>query len=452
VNHQTLSRRWVSEPLEGEIAGTPVISSDGNYVFFTRNSFPQTTVPPTAAPTSSTPTSTPTTAPPTTIAPNDTAPVTTGAPTNSTNRHLQVSDETGYFTVLADFINGTVFFEQASDSLVISNPKYGPVEIAHNVTEGMYSNGQGNGNDVIVWHSSGSISPIGETQLFQFPLDQNVTAIDPSTVTTEQLGSKTWTTHAPPVFSEAGEELFIGTSDKKIEGWVDGEMFDIEPNFEVAVGDIPNSLVLSPNENMLFVASGASLDAVSIAKKSVKWNAPADATMPILTKPVLSPDGLYVYFTMGSKLFAKTAVNGSDFWQVDNDDGSFVQADFTVSADGQFLYLVGIRENFLTEYRIASFSEGPENATSPPSHDPDDEDEEVNTIVIAAVLGSLVGVTLLAGAAYWWKNRNIGVKDEDDGLDLDYNYDNAPPSIEMRPSVTTKSAKPQRYKFDPTRV
>jgi len=468
----------------GEIVGTPVISSDGDFVLFTRNEFPPPE-PPTNAPTVA-PTTSPTTSPVVAAPPAANTTETPTAPdTNSTGRWLQQDDDdlagvTGYFTILADFQDGAQFFEQASTSILISNPKYGPVAIARNVTQGMYSTGLDNRNtDVVVWHSDDSITE-GETQLFQFPNVGNLTAIDPATLTTRQLGTSTWTTRAAPVLTENGEEMFIGASNKQVEGWVDGELFDVQPNFNVPLtgGSEPRSVILSTDESLLLVTSNDALDAVNIAGASVEWSIvpEGDNVMPFLTKPVLSPDGLYVYYSMGSKLFASDIESGSDVWEVDNFDGSDVQADFTVSADGQFLYYVGNKQNFVTAYRIGLLEESPMPSVAPtmgptvsaapspvPSSNPTsapfsgivgvqaNSDEDDNTAVIAGVVGGVLGAAVLLGlAAYFWKKRGA-VREGDDFIDPNYNYDNAPPSSDnMRPPA--EQVKPKRYTYDPTQV
>ena len=93
-----------SPDLVGRVSGTPVISSDGNYVYVTHN-----------------------------------------VDNNNNNKNGG-----GYFSVL-DSVDANIIFQQSCQIKWNSDQKYGPIGIAHNPQQGFYNGGENNNNDMLVW-------------------------------------------------------------------------------------------------------------------------------------------------------------------------------------------------------------------------------------------------------------------------------------------------------------
>ena len=409
--------RWTSEPLEGELVGTPVVSADGRQIMFTRNSVPPpeapTAVPTTSAPTSSAPTTnTPSTLRPTTASPTREP---TAAPTeeieeveegrtrstNSTSTTNAADDEdnrrslqndprsrTAYFTVL-DATTGAVLLDEPSPALLATH-LYSPVAIAHSIVSSSSSSllfqGATPGADLVIWHSSDSADGGGETQVYQYVPPSSTTdanGTDTTTTTnndnnspaaasvvgtTIQLSSSDWTTQTAPTISSQSGSLFMGTSHGSIRGWRDGRSYELVSNFEVELfggrGMPATQGVLNSNNNddhnddddsLLYVSTaGNSFAAVNVATAEVQWTIPSEDASTMHTRAVPAPDGSRVYVSIGSRLYAKDAATGADIWQVNNGDGLPVQADFAVSRDGRFVYYVGFRENIVTALEVAT--------------------------------------------------------------------------------------------------
>jgi len=449
-----------------------VISSDGRYVFFTRNIEDPSAFSPTVSPTTASPTQAPTKVTEASATPSPT----TEAPINGTDRRFLQAEENGtvaMFTILSDQEKGDIFFEEPSTDLVTTNHKYGPVSIARNVTRGMYEGGQDNTNDIVVWHSreNAASNNQGELQLFQFPaaidINENNTnstsetaAIDPSSLETVQLGTVAWTTNAAPTLSFHGQEVFLGASNGMIQGWVNGRAFDLLPNFQVPLsgGNVtapPNAAILSADEELLFVSSkDGSFYTLNVSAIKIQWKFDAVDDSPISTRAVVSPDDQVVYFPMGSRLYAKSVDTGEDVWTIplDNNDGSLIQANFCVSAEGFRLYYVGFEDNIVTSIIIATTKTpvDPPNATNAPSTSPPtDMDDTDNAVIIAATIGSIAGIVLMASAVILIQKYRR-TNSEDDGVDLDYDFEKGGSSSNLRPEGPRN--KPHRYTEDPTRI
>lgn len=468
VSHgATPSLKWISNPMIGEILGTPVISSDGQQIFFTRNSDPPpdppTPIPssaptkaPTVPPTTEAPTGVPTVAP-VTAAPVSSAPVTEAPvvvtnvapldPTDGTpNRRLQ-NTETAFFTIL-NAADGTLVQEEASTSLLLTNHKYAPVGIARNVTQLPFSGGIDSdvGSDLIVWHSGGSADNGGETQLYQYvPNVSGTKAI--------QLNSASWVTDAPPAVTE--NELFFVTSDGRIRGWVDGRSFDLTPNFQVAVtGSSPSDAPLYKDGVLYVATSNRVISAVSVEDKSVTWDLEANSPV-IVSRPVFSVDSQRLFLAIGSEMYAKDPLTGEDIWEApfSNEDGSLILADPAVSQNGRYVYYVGLQQQFVTALKIARSLEPTEMPSDQPSQAPtiskapsqapvslapqasnvvptsspvkQKEDESSSGILdnvpllAGSIGGGVVGLMLIGGLIYYFVYVRSG---GDDGIDLSYDY------------------------------
>lgn len=149
---------WVSDDFEGIVSGTPVLSEDGNFVFFNYNS----------------------------------------------NR-----ETVGHFTILEAF-NGTTFHEEGYHA------PFAPLGIHHAPGEGYYDGGQFNRQDILVW----SVQPKpldeevgdGKTFAFQFPIVfDGVTSYG---LNYTELGTAVRDFQAiqKPVFANEGRSLYLGTS------------------------------------------------------------------------------------------------------------------------------------------------------------------------------------------------------------------------------------------------
>lgn len=443
-----------------------MISSDGQQIFFTRNSDPPpdppTPVPssaptevPTGPPTTETPSTEPTTTPPT-AAPVTNAPVTAAPaivtnvtpldPTDGTpNRRLQ-TEERAYFTIL-NAADGALVQEEVSTSLLLTNHKYAPVGIARNVTELPFSEGIETdlGSDLIVWHSGGLAENGGETQLYQYV--PNV-----SGTTSIQLNSASWVTNAAPAVTE--NELFFGTTEGRVRGWVNGRAFDLTPNFEVDVdGSFPSDAPLY-KDGLLYVANGNRvISAVSVEDRAVVWKEEANSPV-IVSRPVFSPDSERLFVAIGNEMYAKDPLTNENIWAAPfpNNDGSLVLADPAVSQNGRYVYYVGLQENFVTGLKIARSLEPTAMPSDQPSQAPTiskapskapitmapqvpdsiptgvpigiEEDKSGgimdNIPALAGIIGGgVVGLVLIGGLIYYLVYVRSG---GDDGIDLDYDY------------------------------
>lgn len=487
VDGASASILWASDQMEGEIAGTPVLSLDGQRIMFTRNSIPPPdpptsvpTVPPTPTPTSAPTTASPT-ASPTTLPPTET-PVASES-TNSTNRNLQAQRDTrvtGYFTVL-NAATGEVLLNQPSPDLLATH-LYSPVGIAHNVSSPRFQ-GAVVGADLVVWHTSSSVDGGAETQLYQYIT--NTTAVG----TTFQLASSDWVTATAPAIAERSGSLFIGASDGTIQGWTGDRSFNLVPNFSANLdGFVPSSqAVFTQDETALLIStSDNAFQAVDVETESLRWFVPSTDGDPILTRGVPSPDGKRVYIAAGSRLYGLDMNDGSTLWgPLENRDGTPVQADFTVSADGRFIYYVGFRENMVTALKVADLI--PIVPTAPPTQSPTLSPTTSSAptgqvtpapspapVVPAPTLsptattttttrsrnfpfilaGSIGGGVLLLGlcviGVLWFMRGRGGGSGE--GIELNYDFNSAPRPSEPTSGQEPAIQRPKRYSYDPTRV
>jgi hypothetical protein len=378
LNLNPFGLRWkTNSTLTGESPGTPVISSDGHYVYMTRNSLPENNIVPTRMPSvgpseaptesqvpsvapskSSQATNAPVSAAPAnkapvqntnrTLAPATLAPATFGptpltapvpgatgvpaaTPAPAMRRKLQAainnSDISGFFTMFSDRKDGAILYQVKSDPLTVTNNMYSPVAIAKKVVKRLFGEDTTtiNTNDVVIWHSRVSPDPTiseGVTQMFQIP---NVTVAkgeDPVLTgqsLTVQGSSVAWTTIAAPTITSIGDQLFIGASDGTVREWQNGAKFDVLPSgsflLEQAVTPPLNEAVLGINEDVLYITSSVNtFYAIKVASSPAIWSISYPDTKRITTRPVLSPDGKRVYYAAGSEIYSKTTEKGEDTW------------------------------------------------------------------------------------------------------------------------------------------
>lgn len=167
---------WVSEPFDGINAGTPVVSTDGSYIFFNRNTDEQTS---------------------------------------------------GHFTILSYADDGTPFFSQEN-----TTSPFGALGVYHEPIQGMYEpylspggvlfDGVDNVADILVW----SVAPkpddrvlgAGKLFAFQFPKTFDGTATDLDII---PLGPvRTFQTDQKPVFTNAGRTMYMSVSQSGFRGWI----------------------------------------------------------------------------------------------------------------------------------------------------------------------------------------------------------------------------------------
>jgi PQQ-like domain len=443
VDRATLAVTWISDPLDGALAGIPVVSSDSRHIFLTRN-----------------------------------------------------ADTAAYFTIL-DSKRGDIILDESSlDINVLSNHLYGPVSIiarhnnvsssSTNTTNTTTTNMQpylggevNNTNDIIVWHSGGSgkNEPTqGETQLFQFPMSNNNNNSESSDtgdrprLRSHQLGSRTWTVAAAPVLvnndddddDSSGTNLYLGTSEGRIRGWQDDRAFELTPNYDLPVrnGDVPTWLALR-TDRFYVATSDSYFFVMNKTSRAVLWEFPYNTTTTttttknetIVAPPVLSDDGQRVYIARGNRLYCKNAFTGADLWTVPVSgpvDGSAIVAHFAVH--GMFLYYIGAERSMVSALRIADVAGPTARPSGAPSRSPTASPAPVipkpmkiprpdsvakasgnaKTVIILSV-GAIVAVLLLGIFLFAAKKKLlVGKSNDDDGVDTDYDFGRQPQSQHSR--------------------
>jgi hypothetical protein len=168
---------WVSDQYDGVNALSPVLSADGSYVFFNRNSGVD-------------------------------------------------EDLTGHFTVLSN--DGSLFFTRENNDTA----PFGAIGIFHEPIEGLYDSylspegllfeGAENTNDILVW----SVAPkptdrvLGEGQLYGFQFPKTFDG-DSAGLTFFPLGgTRTFQTDTAPVFTLGGRTMYMGISQSGFRGWI----------------------------------------------------------------------------------------------------------------------------------------------------------------------------------------------------------------------------------------
>eukprot|EP00538_Stauroneis_constricta_P004487 CAMPEP_0119551816 /NCGR_PEP_ID=MMETSP1352-20130426/4957_1 /TAXON_ID=265584 /ORGANISM="Stauroneis constricta, Strain CCMP1120" /LENGTH=844 /DNA_ID=CAMNT_0007597931 /DNA_START=212 /DNA_END=2747 /DNA_ORIENTATION=+ len=383
--------RWVSPSLAGVALGEPLISTDGQYVYFTRTSVSLETPSPTGMP-SENPTRAPTggpssspSAPPTASPSGFPSSMPTVAPTDNVGnraRDLQggvISEVIGYFTMLSDVLDGQVFFEEPSTLKGnLANHYYGPLTISRTPVKGNYAGGEGNTNDFLVWHSTADPDlQDGATQAFQLPSDFD--GLETSGLSVIQLSIPLWVTAAAPAITADGQELFIGSSDSILRGWVDGRSFELSPTLNLQLGTDgtsappPHAPVFSTNEQHLFLGTTASsFQAVDVQARDIAWTV-VSLPMNVGTRAVPSPDGLRVYFFSGNQLYSVNATDGVKMFANEGGfripsapDQTVVQTNFALNGDGRIVYIAGFRETRVSAFTVAL----PPDETASPSESP----------------------------------------------------------------------------------
>ena len=316
INHPTGDVRWISPVLEGSVAGTPQVGSDGRYIYLTRN-----------------------------VEVND----------------QQGMRQDGHFTLLDAQAGGTIVYTQPSSAYRGGNETgpYAPLELVHRPFSGNFGEGEGsaNRNDVAAWaqSSGGGMTLNGMSLAFQFPSSNtgNSSAWSPYL-----LKVNGWGTATRPSLSSDGQNLYFTASKASLRGWNTrfgrraswkAEQLDANPANSRAA--LAAAATLSVDERSLFVASGSdsfySLDAYT---GLTNWRAEADS--PFYAEARVSPDGRRVFsieHTSG-RITSRDAETGRAYWSVNC--GTYdtanpfctynVEAEFDLSDDGYTLYYADV--------------------------------------------------------------------------------------------------------------
>mmetsp|Transcript_12430 Transcript_12430/g.29385 ORF Transcript_12430/g.29385 Transcript_12430/m.29385 type:complete len:602 (+) Transcript_12430:242-2047(+) len=316
IDHPTGQVRWISPVLEGTVAGTPQVGSDGRYIYLTRN-----------------------------VEVND----------------QQGMRQDGHFTLLDAQSGGTVAYTQPSSAYRGGNETgpYAPLELVHRPFSGNFGEGEGsaNRNDVAAWaqSSGGGMNLNGMSLAFQFPSSNtgNSSAWSPYL-----LKVNGWGTATRPTLSSDGQNLYFTASKASLRGWNTrfgrraswkAEQLDANPANSRAA--LAAAATLSIDERSLFVASGSdsfySLDAYT---GLTNWRVESGA--PFYAEARVSPDGRRVFsieHTSG-RITSRDAETGQEYWSVNC--GTYdtanpfctynVEAEFDLSDDGYTLYYADV--------------------------------------------------------------------------------------------------------------
>ena len=315
INHPAGTVRWVSPVIEGAVAGTPQVGSDGKYIYLTRN--------------------------------------------------LEIDqgfNQDGHFTLL-DTADGTVVYTSPSSIYQNGNATgpYAPLELVRNPTSGNFGEGEGNNNrnDVAVWAQSngGGTTLNGLSLAFQFPSNADIIT-GGGEWAPYVLKSNGWSTATRPTLSPDGQNLYFTASRASMRGWntrfgrrASWKAEQLDPNPRSSRAALNAAATLSVDERSLFVGSGGnsfySLDAFT---GLTNWRVESDS--PFYTEARVSPDGQRVYSIERSngKITSRDTETGQEYWSVDC--GTYdtanpfckyqVEAEFALSDDGYTLYYADV--------------------------------------------------------------------------------------------------------------
>jgi hypothetical protein len=336
---------WISTPLEGAAAGSPVVSFNGRYVFLTHNS-----------------------------------------------NILSV----GHFSVLdtLDASTNTSVLPIYSE-FNITYP-FSPPGIYHNPAEGYYDGGQGNTNDLVIW----SFAPkplesqvgIGAAFIFQFPIgyvapneadsrqaDQDGGDDFASRLFWIMLGDdvKDWQAISAPVLTNMGRSLYWSVSRSQFRGWVGSSSNNVArfnrgrtggPTFgrgSPRYAACPNTPALSSSTTQPMVFAG------SAANEFVKMDyllknetyIVRNTTSKVSAKAIVSPDDKYVYFTEFTGVLHQASTEDlKDNWNLTSigvQDG-----EFAMTSDGSMI-IVGDVTGSVQAFQVAPLpAKAPTNAPS----------------------------------------------------------------------------------------
>ena len=305
--------KWISTPLEGVAAGSPVTSLDGQHIYLTHNSN---------------------------------------------------GESIGHFSVLDSF-------NAVEDQSVLpiysefntTNP-FSPPGIYHNPEEGYYDGGAGNTNDIVIWaHSKAPLDTTvgtGASFVFQFPIGYTSS----STAEARQAGDgsgrlfwtilganpKNWQVESAPIITNGGRSLYWGVSRSQFRAWV-GQAGSGFARFNRATTSKPaftrgnpryaappNTPALSsdPTQPMIFAGTAAN--------EFVKMNYLMDrdtalvqnTTSSVRARAIVSPDDQFVYYSEFSGVIHQARTDDlGDSWSIT--DFAALDSEFSLTSDGSLL-------------------------------------------------------------------------------------------------------------------
>jgi len=342
---------WISTPLEGAAAGSPLASFDGRYVYLTHNS-------------------------------------------NAVSiGHFSVLDTLG--------ANADTQVMPLYSEFNVTNP-FTPPGIFHNPEEGYYDGGQGNTNDIVVWGFAPN--PLndrvgdGSSFVFQFPIGyassnqassmyrQSYQTVDAQLNDEVQDGNtqlnvnqatqrlywiilgdevKDWQAASAPVLTNMGRSLYWSVTRSQFRSWV-GQANSAQYRFNRGKTNTaafsrgiprwaacPNSPALSshPTQPMIF-AGTASTEFVKMDYLMDDDTAIVRNTSSVVrSKAIVSPDDQYVYFSeFTGILHQASTANLEDNWAV-SDIGA-IDGEFSLTSDGSML-IIGDVTGKVYAYRVA---------------------------------------------------------------------------------------------------
>lgn len=325
---------WISDLVPGAANGSPVISDNGDFVFFIHN--------------------------------GDT---------------LLEKKAIGYFTGI--YANeGAIAFTNFNETTPFS-----PLGIYHNPIKGNYddSNGEGNTNDFMMWSmtpkpSDTTIQP-GELFGFQFPVGFDGNATDSQYL---ELGNnqRNFQTNTAPVIIQDGLTAFISASRSNFYGWygnVDNRRgsFNRGPQATASFDRRPGSgepvyasPAVSNDRDAPFIFGGTS--AVQFMRLNYDFSEAQtriDLESFIQAEARVDPFDRAVYFVEETGILHSVDFNNiaTDFWTVILD--AACTGEMAVSANGYYLY-VADEDGFVTAFQVAEIpitespSDGPTDAPS----------------------------------------------------------------------------------------
>ena len=276
----------------------------------------------------------------------------------------------------------TLTISSGGDTLYFYSPQnvpgvggFAPPAISFSPTpDGNYANGFRNTNDFVSWANMpagglvlSGVIPKGATHAFQLPRTGMQAQV-------QLLTETTWVTTSPPAISADGQSMYYSVSAGsrracEVRAWPRasgknfgaGSAFNGKKEFQSVGGQPPDTgMTLSTDETKVFYASTANaLYCMNSELGNILWKDESLAGV-VKTKPVVSPDGLYVYFiTVDGTVCAKDAKTGETIWTMKNGINPSVTADFAIDEDGLELYYGAAESGSSTTYytlQIADFA------------------------------------------------------------------------------------------------
>lgn len=254
-----------SVEINGKVAGTPVVSSDGKHIYLTHNT--------------------------------------------------QAGG--GQFSIL-DSDTAKVIFTEASIMDGDNKAFYGPIGMVDSPAEGFYNGGEGNTNNMLVW---GPLPPDDRTYLldgsmrgFQLPTNfRHGRANDLKNLKTIRLATVYLTTTTAPTLSKSGREMFLSASMGSIVAWTNGQELDDSKEWsrddlerEITLRELPiyspPTLVTSYRNDKILLSSSLSNTyyAFDINSGDTKWELSGLSSI-VTSKAIVSSDGYRAFLIEGTR-------------------------------------------------------------------------------------------------------------------------------------------------------